>query len=40
MAGLELILILNTTMILANLTVMMIFGNNIIKGAKTDANRY
>lgn len=40
MTGLEVILILNTTMIVTNLTVLMIFSNNVIKGMKTDAHRY
>lgn len=40
MTGLEIILILNTTMIVTNLTVLMIFSNNVIKGMKADAHRY
>jgi hypothetical protein len=40
MSGLELILILNTTMIITNLTAFLIFSNNIIKGMKEDAHRY
>lgn len=40
MAGLELILILNTTMIIANLTVFISFTNNVMKGMKENANRY
>lgn len=40
MTGLELILILNTTMIIANLTVFMSFTNNAMKGMKENANRY
>jgi hypothetical protein len=40
MTGLEVILILNTTMIVTNLTVLMIFSNNVVKGMKADANRY
>jgi hypothetical protein len=40
MSGLELILILNTTMILANLTTLLIFGNNLFKGMKDYANKH
>ena len=39
MTGLELILILNTTMIIANLTVFMSFTNNAMKGMKEYANK-
>lgn len=40
MTGLEVILILNTTMIITNLTAFIIFTNNVIRGMKEDANRY
>jgi hypothetical protein len=40
MTGLEVILILNTTMIVTNLTAFMIFTNNVIRGMREDAHRY
>jgi hypothetical protein len=40
MTGLEVILILNTTMIVTNLTAFMIFTNNVIRGMREDVNRY
>lgn len=40
MTGLEVILILNTTMIVTNLTAFMIFTNNVIRGIREDAHRY
>lgn len=40
MTGLEIILILNTTMIITNLTAFIIFTNNVTKGMREDANRY
>lgn len=40
MTGLEVILILNTTMTITNLTAFMIFKNNVMKGMREDANKY
>ena len=40
MTGLEVILILNTTMIVTNLTAFIIFTNNVIRGMREDAHRY
>lgn len=40
MTGLEVILILNATMIVTNLTAFMIFTNNVIRGMREDAHRY
>lgn len=40
MTGLEVILILNTTMTITNLTAFMIFTNNVMKGMREDVNKY